>query len=91
MGLVKPDDTTFVSRVPVVLNGNYITKDDIAVLDIINSNINDRPVYFSVTCQGEKLMGLDDYVSVEGLALRIVPTKTASEKICISMVQEKWI
>ncbi|HRI32807.1 MAG TPA: DUF2723 domain-containing protein, partial [Saprospiraceae bacterium] len=80
MGLVKPDDTTFVSRVPVVLNGNYITKDDIAVLDIINSNINDRPVYFSVTCQGEKLMGLDDYVSVEGLALRIVPTKSPSEK-----------
>lgn len=80
MGLVKADDTTFVSRVPVVLNGNYITKDDIAVLDIINSNINDRPVYFSVTCQGEKLMGLDDYVSVEGLALRIVPTKSPSEK-----------
>lgn len=78
-GLASANDTNFVDKIPVSLNSTYITKDDIAVLDIINSNIYDRPIYFSVTCNGEKLMGLDDYTNLEGMALRVVPVRTKSD------------
>ena len=83
-GMIQPGDTSIVNRIPLSLNANYITKDDLAVLDIIHSNINDRPIYFSVTCQIEKLMGLEDYTSMEGLALRIVPVRTPSDRSMFS-------
>lgn len=79
MGMISPTDTGIVDRIPVVVPDQYITKDDIAVLDIVNSNIHDRPVYFSVTCQQDKLLGMSDYTNMEGLALRIVPRKTKSD------------
>ncbi|GIV32377.1 MAG: membrane protein [Saprospiraceae bacterium] len=71
----------FVSRIPVQLpNRSYLTKDEIAILDVIASNINSRPVYFAVTCRPEKMFGLQDYMELEGLALRIVPVKSQSER-----------
>ncbi|MFN4257210.1 MAG: protein O-mannosyl-transferase family [Saprospiraceae bacterium] len=57
----------------------YITKDDLAVMDIINSNIWERPIYWAVTCREEKLLGLQDYLQLEGLGMRLVPIKTRSQ------------
>lgn len=59
--------------------GQYMMKDEIALLDIISTNaVNGwkRPIYFAVTCRPEKIMGLKDYLMLEGMALRIVPYKT---------------
>lgn len=59
--------------------GQYMMKDEIALLDIIATNaVNGwkRPIYFAVTCRPEKIMGLKDYLMLEGMALRIVPYKT---------------
>ncbi|MDA9774455.1 DUF2723 domain-containing protein, partial [Saprospiraceae bacterium] len=53
----------------------YLQKDDIAIIDLIGSNIYDRPIYFAVTCENSKLQGINDYMQLEGLALRIVPFK----------------
>jgi hypothetical protein len=58
---------------------NYITKDDLALLDIIYSNLWERPIYWAVTCREEKLLGLQDYLQLEGLGLRIVPIKSKSQ------------
>ncbi|MEP7197022.1 MAG: DUF2723 domain-containing protein [Saprospiraceae bacterium] len=80
LGMISANDTSYVSRIPIAIPDSYITKDDLAVIDIINSNINDRPIYFSVTCQEEKLLGMSDYTNMEGLALRIVPVKTPSDR-----------
>ncbi len=80
LGMIGPTDSNAVERIPINLPGSYITKDDLAVLDIIYSNILDRPIYFSVTCQQEKLMGLQDYMNLEGLALRITPVMTPSDR-----------
>ncbi|MEE9371565.1 MAG: DUF2723 domain-containing protein [Saprospiraceae bacterium] len=60
--------------------GSWLTKNDLAVMDIIGSNIWERPIYFATTCQNSKLLGLNDYMQYEGLALRIVPIKTPSNK-----------
>ncbi len=61
-------------------NKSYITKDDLTILDIIGSNFYDRPIYFATTCKNDKLQGLNDYMQLEGLALRLMPFKTPSDK-----------
>jgi hypothetical protein len=63
---------------PIVFNYSsrqYLLKDDLAIVDIITSNYYERPIYFAVTCENSKLQGINDYMSLEGLALRIVPFK----------------
>ena len=62
--------------------GQYMMKDEIALIDIISTNAKrgwERPIYFAVTCRPEKIMGLKDYLMLEGMALRIVPFKTPSQ------------
>ena len=80
-GLVDPNDTTInvVNRVPLQLSDRFMSKDEIAILDILSSNLWERPVYFAVTCRSDKLFGLQDYMQLEGLALRIVPFKNKSD------------
>lgn len=79
-GLLNDDPATYVDAIPVQLPGTgYITKDDIAILDVIASNFNERPIYFAVTSKEEKLMGMKDYTQLEGLALRLIPIRSASD------------
>jgi hypothetical protein len=62
--------------------GQFMMKDEIALLDIVSTNaVNGwkRPIYFAVTCRPEKIMGLKDFLMLEGMALRIVPYKTPSQ------------
>jgi hypothetical protein len=79
-GLVNATDSVIATKIPVVIDKQYITKDQLAVLDILMSNIYDRAIYFSVTCQDSKLMNLNDYTQMEGLGLRVIPVKTPSEE-----------
>ncbi|MCB0566176.1 MAG: DUF2723 domain-containing protein [Phaeodactylibacter sp.] len=74
------DTARIVSRIPLKLqNKDYLIKDEVAILDILSSNLWERPIYFAVTCRQDKLFGLDDYLQLEGLALRIVPIRSQSE------------
>lgn len=56
----------------------YIIKDELAMLDIVASNIGKRPIYWAVTCREDKLLGLEDYLQLEGLGLQLVPKKVRS-------------
>jgi hypothetical protein len=56
----------------------YIVKDQLAMLDIVASNLWERPIYWAVTCREDRLLGLQDYLQLEGLALRLVPIQTPS-------------
>lgn len=82
-GLVSPQDTGIVNPIKFTLPVNpksaYIIKDDLAILDLIASNINDRPIYFAVTCQQNKLQGLQNYMQLEGLGLRLIPIKSIGD------------
>jgi hypothetical protein len=79
-GLAQAGDTSILDQIKIDLGEkNALIKDDLAILDIIASNIWDRPIYWAVTCREEKFMGLDDYMQLEGLALRLVPVKSRSE------------
>jgi MFS family permease len=80
MGVKPPQDSTqqMVNRIPIRLgrNKSYLIKDELAILDVVASNINERPIYFAVTCRPEKLFGMQNFMQLEGLSLRIVPVKT---------------
>jgi hypothetical protein len=82
-GLISSQDTGVVSNIqfslPVNPKSAYIIKDDLAILDLISSNINDRPIYFAVTCQENKLQGLKNYTQLEGLGLRLIPIKSPGD------------
>lgn len=83
-GLGIPQDSTVQIEPNISIDlstlGQWLTKNDLAVLDIIGSNIWDRPIYFATTCQNSRLLGLNDYMQYEGLALRLVPIKTPSNR-----------
>lgn len=89
-GTVFPSDTgRIVSKIPIRLPGrfydeeprnDYLVKDELAILDVIASNIWDRPVYFAVTCRPDKMFGLQDYMQLEGLGMRIIPVKSQSDR-----------
>ena len=52
-------------------------------MDIIASNINDRPVYFSVTADPSRFLGLNQYMQLEGLALRIIPVRSTQSEFVL--------
>lgn len=52
---------------------SFITKANLAVLDLLNNMDWNRPVYFAVTTGGDAYMGLERYFQLEGLAYRLTP------------------
>ncbi len=104
-GWIDKMDSTLVDRIPIKFgkNKNYITKDELAVMDVVASNIYDRPIYFAITCKNEKLLGLNDYMELEGLGLKVVPYLNKSDRslsiygsgkvdtdVLYDNVMEKW-
>ena len=73
------DTANIVAGIPVKIGDGQLLKDEIAILDILASNLWERPIYFAVTARMEKLFGIQDYTQLEGLALKIVPVKSTSE------------
>jgi hypothetical protein len=63
--------------------GDILRVQDLGVLDIIRANNWERPIYFAVTVSGENKIGLDDYLTLEGLVFRIGAQK--AEKFAISV------
>ena len=55
--------------------GRYVTKDVLAMMDILAHNDWKRPVYFSITVPNSNMIGLDKYMYNEGFAYRLLPMK----------------
>lgn len=79
-GTVGVEDSARIQDIRFTINKSSLIKDETAILDIIASNNWERPLYFAVTCRPEKVLGLDDYLQLEGMALRLVPIKSASDR-----------
>jgi len=86
--IISPNDSSVVDTIHFNLGEkkDYLIKDELAILDIINSNIWKRPIYWAVTVREERLLGLQDYMQLEGLALRLVPVKSQSDLRAYGMV-----
>jgi len=58
---------------------NYITKDNLAMLDILAHNDWKRPICFTTTMGQEGLFGLQPYLYKEGFVYHLIPFKTGNE------------
>lgn len=54
-------------------NRNYVSRTELAIMDMLVNNNWERPVYFATTVPSENFMGLDKYLVSEGFALRLMP------------------
>jgi hypothetical protein len=54
-------------------NKNYVTKTELALIDILAHNNWKRPIYFAITVPEDNYMGLGDYMYNEGFAYRLLP------------------
>ncbi|MGL4993112.1 MAG: glycosyltransferase family 117 protein [Bacteroidales bacterium] len=75
---------------------NYIGKHELAIIDMLETNNWERPIYYAVTVGSDQYLKLNDYFSLEGLAYRITPVKKSggsvdTEKMYDNMVNKfKW-
>jgi len=84
---VNTDDVVKTGTVPAIqkdkitpemdwtFNGKYVTKDILAMMDILAHNNWKRPIYFATTVPEENLIGLSKYLYSEGFANRLLPLK----------------
>jgi tetratricopeptide (TPR) repeat protein len=54
-------------------NKSYVTKTELALIDILSHNNWKRPIYFAITVPSDNYMGLDNYLYNEGFAYRLLP------------------
>lgn len=59
-------------------NKNYVTKTELAILDILAHNQWKRPIYFAITVPSDNYIGLDKYLYNEGFAYRLLPLQPAA-------------
>jgi tetratricopeptide (TPR) repeat protein len=63
------------------MQGNYVQKNDLMVIDLLSQNDWKRPIYFAATAPASSYLNLAPYLQLEGLAYRLVPIKqTAAEQ-----------
>ncbi|MBK7183859.1 MAG: hypothetical protein IPH89_13505 [Bacteroidetes bacterium] len=70
-----------VKSIDWTIQGNYVQKNDLMVIDLLSQNDWKRPIYFAATAPASSYLNLAPYLQLEGLAYRLVPIKqTAAEQ-----------
>ncbi len=57
------------------ISGNALYKNDLMLLDFLSSNNWERPIYFANPSSVKKVLGLDEYMHLEGFVYRLRPYK----------------
>jgi hypothetical protein len=93
LGLPKSvsDTSSFPGMIGFTMRATYSTPNgrgqtlygvraqDLFILDILKANNWARPICFSMTCSPDSRIGLDNYLRMEGLTLRLTPFKSTSQ------------
>ncbi len=74
-------ENRIVKSIDWQLKRQYVTKNDLMVLDLLAGFNWERPIYFAVTTGREAYIGLEDYLQLEGLAYRLTPIKSTKEEM----------
>jgi len=82
------DDTSYVEEkeipekisftVEPTIGANFLRVQDYILLNILNTNKWEKPLYFSVTLPDNYLIGLKPFLRVDGFAYKLIPFKDAS-------------
>ncbi len=78
-GTVRPELAELIE--PAIrweISSSSIRKNEMMVLDLLDNNNWERPVYYAVTVSRDLYMNLQDYFQLQGLAYRVVPIKHTS-------------
>jgi len=59
-------------------NKAYVSKGDLALMDILVHNNWERPIYFATSASDDTYMGMEKYLHMEGYAYRLLPLKTTA-------------
>lgn len=57
----------------------FLRPQDIAVYEILMNNYTTRPIYFAITVGRENLLGIDEYLRLDGLAYKVVPVRNIED------------
>ncbi|OYT16785.1 MAG: hypothetical protein B7C24_05935 [Bacteroidetes bacterium 4572_77] len=60
------------------ISGGALQKNDLMLLDFMSTNNWDRPIYFANPNSVKKVLGLDEYMHLEGYVYRLLPYKAES-------------
>jgi hypothetical protein len=75
-GVIPPDQKSRIAdKMEWKFTGNYMTKDNLALMDILAHNNWKRPVCFTTTSSGKDLNGLQQYLYKEGFVYHLIPFK----------------
>ncbi|WP_183559732.1 DUF2723 domain-containing protein [Mucilaginibacter sp. SP1R1] len=73
-GVVTPEQKSKLTKVMEwKFTSNYITKDNLAMLDILAHNNWKRPICFTTTIGNDNLIGMQPYLYKEGFTYRLIP------------------
>ncbi|WP_299127424.1 DUF2723 domain-containing protein [uncultured Winogradskyella sp.] len=81
-GIVKEKDADKIEdQLHATIEGSYIYKNRLLMLDIIANNNWERPIYFTGGAFGaDDYVWLKDYLQLDGMCYKLVPIKTAVDK-----------
>jgi hypothetical protein len=73
---VSPDNASKIEDSIIFdVSARYLSKSDLAILDMIANNNWERPIYLDLSVVGTTSIKLDNYLQHEGFAYRFVPIK----------------
>ena len=81
-GLVKPKDADKIEdHLFMEIEGSYIYKNRLLMLDILANNNWERPIYFTGGAFGaDDYIWLKDYLQLDGMCYKLVPIKTPVDR-----------
>ena len=81
-GIVKPKDADKIEdNLYAEIEGSYIYKNRLLMLDIIANNKWERPIYFTGGAFGaDDYVWLKDYLQLDGMCYKLVPIKTPVDR-----------
>lgn len=78
---VSNDQKEINQKMILTVSGNYITKNSLAILDVLVSNKWERPMYFNFTSYNQLDLNIKPYLVQEGLVYRLVPLENPSKDV----------
>ena len=75
-GVIKPEQKNLLAdTMKWKYQSNFVTKDNLALLDIMAHNNWKRPICFTITVGQDNMLGMQQYLYKEGFAYRLIPFK----------------
>jgi hypothetical protein len=82
---VSPDKANQIEdSIIITIPGQYISKSDLAILDLLANNNWERPVYLDLSVVNTSGLKFNGYLQNEGFAFRLVPIKNPTNEPSIN-------